>query len=606
MSTRAFAVFIVAFAARVIAIWRLGELPISRTPQLDSLEYLLWGSQIANGSLMWPEYPEHAPGYAIFLGAVLTLSAGSLTAVRVIQAVLASLSCVLTARIAARTLTPRAYIPAGVVQAIYAPFLYLDTALLAEPLFIFLVLVAIDIATRADDSTSRWIWAGVFIGAASVVRPTALVLIIALGIAGLRERKVRHPLLVLLFGAALIVAPVVVQNWRVTGVPLIQAYGGMNFYLGNTVTSDGAARARPGGEWDALEADASRAGTARNAQDRYFVGRTLDEISSAPGAYLRVVVNKLAWLTQNEELRDTHSWYFFREHMPLLQWLPGFGVVLAFAVIGVLRTRDLQQPRWLAWSFVLLSLTVIFLVVGLRYRAPLVPPLIAFAGAGIVLLHDVVRRREWRHLVVALIVVIATFYLSMQRTDPRSRNTAEEWAFTGLSLQKEGNHVAAEEAYRRAISFDARSAIAWDGLGLVLQLRGQTTAAREAFEQAVGINDRYALGWHHLALAHDQAGNTEAAIRAHRRALEIAPERTDAILAAGLTLHRAGRVDDAEPLLLKAAERGEGRAHFALALTAMSRNDVGKARHHAREAARLMPTYAPAQELLRAVHKSVP
>ena len=43
-----------------------------------------------------------------------------------------------------------------------------------------------------------------------------------------------RPLTTMMLGAALAIMPVVVQNWRVTGVPLIQAYGGLNLYLGNT------------------------------------------------------------------------------------------------------------------------------------------------------------------------------------------------------------------------------------------------------------------------------------------------------------------------------------------------------------------------------------
>ena len=49
----------------------------------------------------------------------------------------------------------------------------------------------------------------------------------------------------LLLATATLVGPVMLQNWSTSGVPFIQAHGGMNFYIGNTVTSDGAARARP-------------------------------------------------------------------------------------------------------------------------------------------------------------------------------------------------------------------------------------------------------------------------------------------------------------------------------------------------------------------------
>jgi 4-amino-4-deoxy-L-arabinose transferase-like glycosyltransferase len=583
-------VFAAALTARMAAIWWLGDLPIARTPQLDSREYLLWAERLASGELAWPAYPEHAPGYSLFLGAVLAVSGGSLVTARVVQALLASLSCVLTARLAARALTPKAYLPAGLLQAFYGPFLYLDTALLAEPLLVFWLLLSVDIGSRAQHKRASWFLSGVALGAACIVRPTALVVFPALALA-MQPRR-RQYLGALALGVALVAAPVVIQNWRVTGVPLIQAYGGMNFYLGNTTSGDGAARARPGGRWDTLEAEASRAGVLRNAQDRYFMGRALLEMSSAPMAYLRVLANKVVWLTQQEELRDTHSLYFFRQYFPILGWLPGFGIIFALAVVGFFMAPSARAPQWVIWPLALASLTVILLVVGLRYRAPLVPFVIAFAAAGLVHLVAVVTSGTVRNRVLALSVLVVMIALAHLRVDAESRNLSEEFALTGLSLHQERDAAGAEAAYREALARDPQSSFAWDGLGSVLEARGRHAEARDAFERAVSANDSYALGWYHVATTRDRDVVPTERVRVIR---------TDTILALGLTLHREGRLAEAAPYLQKAAARGEGRAHFALALTAMQQRDIAAARRHAAEAVRLLPSYPPAGELWRAV-----
>ena len=57
-----------AMGLRLAAINVLGPLPLSRSPQLDSREYLLWAQHLAERGFVWPEYPEHAPGYSFFLG----------------------------------------------------------------------------------------------------------------------------------------------------------------------------------------------------------------------------------------------------------------------------------------------------------------------------------------------------------------------------------------------------------------------------------------------------------------------------------------------------------------------------------------------------------
>lgn len=595
-------VFAAALALRVAAINWLGSVPLARSPQLDSLEYLLWAQHLSERGFVWPEYPEHAPGYSFFVGALLLVFDGSLSAVRFVQATLASIGCVLTARIAARTLTPKAYLPAGLLQATYAPLVYLDTTILAEPLLIFLLTWSLDVATAAGDRRDRWFLAGLLAGLASIVRPTGLVMLAAYAAIYVWDHRGKsttwRPLTTMLLGAVLAIAPVVLQNWRVTGMPLIQAYGGLNFYLGNTPTSDGGARARPGEQWDRLEGDASRFGTSRNDQDRYFVRKALGEIASDPLGYLWLLGNKAAWSLQNEELRDTHSYYFFRQAFPVLRWLPGFGVVLAIAMIALIFPSQFRSPRWIVVPLCALTLTLLFLVIGLRYRAPLVPLLCALAGGGFVLMVELVTARRWREVSIAGVVCLAAFGLAHVRSDAASRNLSEEWAFTGLALLGEGDLTGAEEAYRRALSLDSGSSYAHDGLGLVAQRRGRPSEAHTHFEHAVAVNAENALAWHHLGLTFEQSRDLKGAENAYRHSLAIAPERTDVVFALGNVLMLQGAMAEAETLLSKAASRGHPRAHLSLAIMSLQEKDTKRALPRAREAVKLMPTEGLAWEVL--------
>lgn len=519
-------IFAVALALRLVAVTTLGDLPISRTPQLDSAAYLSWARAILENWSYSPAYPEHGPGYPYFLAGILAI-VDSLTVVRVAQSIIGALGCVLIARVASRTLTPKAFVPAGLLQAAYGPLIYLETALLAEGLLIFLLIASLDVATAANGNRRRWLLAGAVLGAAIIVRPTAAILIPAYAFAVWQsQRKIDARLAAAMLGAALIVvAPVVIQNWRVSGAPVVQAYGGMNFYLGNRPTGNGMASARLGGEWDALEGLASRAGSARNNQDRYYVSRALDEIGERPGTYVKLVGSKILWALQDEELRDTHSYYFFEEAMPVLGWLPSFGVVLALAAAGL--AAPASNRAWPLASLVAIFVTVVFLVVGTRYRMPLVPPLVAFAGAGVAAVIDRLRSRDVKQAVASIAVIVAVWGAAEIRRDDRSRNLAEEWSFTGLSLLQEGKLEEAEAAYRTAIGRD-ESSFAWDGLGLVLQRRELRASAREALERAVRINPMNATAWLHLGLSYEFLGHSRAAIAAYQKALEITPQRAEA------------------------------------------------------------------------------
>ena len=235
---QALAIFAIALAVRFAAAWQLDDLALQRTHHLDALEYLNWAQRIVEQGFYWPPFPEHAPGYPFFLGGLLALFNGSLTAVRICQCVLGAIGCVMTARIASRTLSADAFLPAGLIQAAYGPLIYLDTAILSESLLVFLLIWSLDLATSASGRARRWLACGVVIGSACVVRPTSLAIIAAFAIVlvlthGWRQAQGWRLTGALLAGSLIFVAPVVIQNWRVSGVPMIQAYGGLNVYLGN-------------------------------------------------------------------------------------------------------------------------------------------------------------------------------------------------------------------------------------------------------------------------------------------------------------------------------------------------------------------------------------
>jgi Tfp pilus assembly protein PilF len=267
-------------------------------------------------------------------------------------------------------------------------------------------------------------------------------------------------------------------------------------------------------------------------------------------------------------------------------------------VVALIGWSRLTAPRWVLASLATLALTLLFLVVGLRYRAPLVPVLCALAGAGFVLMVEWISRRAWRHVVTAAVAGVISFVIAHARLDPVSRNVAEEWSFTGLALLGEGDLAGAEQAYQRGVTLDARSSFAHDGLGLVAQRRNQPADARIEFERAVSVNPDNALAWHHLGLTFEQSRDLKGAANAYRQSLAIAPERTDVVFALGNVLVLEGATSEAEPLLAKAASRGHARAYLSLAILSLQARDTNEALQRAREAVKYMPTDGIAWEVL--------
>jgi Tfp pilus assembly protein PilF len=210
------------------------------------------------------------------------------------------------------------------------------------------------------------------------------------------------------------------------------------------------------------------------------------------------------------------------------------------AAAGAIAARP-RDPAWLVAYAIAMLATVVLLVVGTRYRMPLVPAIIAVAGGGLSVIIDAVRSRRWRVVTPLAVVMMVAWAASEIRGDPASHNLAEEQALTGLSLLQEDKVEESEAAYRVAIEIDANSSFAWDGLGLALQRRRLRDEARNAFERAVQINPSNATAWVHLGLAFELLNNPAAALNAYRQALAIMPKRAEAIELYEAARRRYGR-----------------------------------------------------------------
>jgi tetratricopeptide (TPR) repeat protein len=170
--------------------------------------------------------------------------------------------------------------------------------------------------------------------------------------------------------------------------------------------------------------------------------------------------------------------------------------------------------------------------------------------------------------------------------DPRNRNTAEEWAFTGSSLITERRLSDAESAYRQALALDPQLGFAWDGLGLALLNGGRTAEAREAFDRAIAADADSARALYHLGLVHAREGRLQQAVDSYQRALALSPLDTEITLdLAGVKrkqateLGMAGRTREARDVMQSVVELTprNGDAWLDLCLLSLDLRDVGAA-----------------------------
>src|SRR5215470_14804207 len=300
-------IFVVAFALRLFHVWQIRRSPFFTVLLGDARGYDEWAQRIAAGDWIGHDVFYQAPLYPYFLALIFRLAGRSLMLVRVVQAAIGSCSCVLLALAARRLFSPRAGLVAGLMLAVYAPAIFFDGLLQKSVLDVFFVCLALWLIAEITKRSWSWAWLGlgVVVGGLSLTRENALViLVVILGWAILRFDA--RPALVFAVGATVVLLPVAVRNSVVGGgFYLTTSQSGPNFFIGNHHGADGTyqslryGRGAPEYErQDAAEIAERAIGRPLTPSEvsGYWSDQALDFIQSEPGAWVRLMVRKVALL----------------------------------------------------------------------------------------------------------------------------------------------------------------------------------------------------------------------------------------------------------------------------------------------------------------------
>jgi 4-amino-4-deoxy-L-arabinose transferase-like glycosyltransferase len=347
------------------------------------------------------------PGFPFFLGAVYAVTGDSQTAGRVAQAVLGALAVLLIALVARELFGARVALVAGVMAAVFPPFVLNGITLLSEPLFVVLELSAVLAVLRARRPGAGVGWvvaAGALCGLAFLTRANALALVLVLALA-LREpgslrsiRAWRAPAL-LVVCAALVVAPWTIRNAVEFGrfIPVSTQDG---FTLAGTYNATSEARDAiwiPANIDPAMRAllDQSRDldEAALNARLRSAAREfALDHAGYVPSVAwhnLRRLVNlggtRYERIVAGQEYGLGHDW------ARLMVWstIP----LLILAAAGAFTAAARRAPLWV-WALPVLFATTVFVLATNRHRAAIDPFLLMLAALAVVPLYERVRRRS--------------------------------------------------------------------------------------------------------------------------------------------------------------------------------------------------------------------
>lgn len=607
---------------RLVHAVSLSGSPIAGILVGDAKSYDAWARALAGGDWLGTEVFYQAPLYPYFLGFVYALFEPSPAAARLAQALLGTAGCALLALAGRAWFGPREGIAAGAFAAVYAPAIFFDGLIQKSALDFVLASALLWTLGRARGGTGL-AWpavSGAVLGAFSLTRENALLLTpwIALWFLlprGFTKRGIsfaRASVFAAAFVALLL--PVGIRNAVVGGEFLLTTMqSGPNFWIGNNPEATGRyVPLRPGREVpeyervDAVSIAEGATGRTMGAREvsAWWRARALEWIGDHPLDWLRLTGRKLLLIWNRVELPDTESLELHADHSTVLRalsLLPPFGLVVPLAFAGIALTRRRWHDLWPLYGLlaVFTGAVALFFVFA-RYRFPLVPVLLLFAGVALVEGIDAFRTKARREIAIAAAAAATAAVLVwapvVPTTDPRpldwanlgsARADAGRWDEAlvwlqraasavpgeprvrydlGRALAATGRPAEAESEYRAALALDAAHVAARSSLGVLLAGRGDLAGARAAFEEVLRRDRDSSQSWNNMANLDMLEGRPVEAAKGYREALARDPTWIEARVNLAAALLEAGSVDEAigelRTILDRQPDREDARALF--------------------------------------------
>ncbi|HET7394019.1 MAG TPA: tetratricopeptide repeat protein [Candidatus Binatia bacterium] len=618
-------IFTVAFILRLFYLFQIDTIPLFEHLAGDARTYYEWGRRIAAGEWLGAGVFYQAPLYPYFLGILQFFFGETLWLVRLIQITLGALSCSLIFLIGQQLFSRQAGMISGFILASYGPALFFDGLIEKSILDLFLLTVILFLIFSAGGEANRakWLGIGAVLGLLALSRENALILVpvvpcwIALSSAPvLRTTRLRR--IGLFFaGLTLVLLPVGLRNLSVGGeFKLTTSQLGPNFFIGNNPAADGTYNSVRDiiGEPQLEGPDARR--LAERALQRsvspgevssYWLGKSFEYIKTQPWDWLRLLAKKWMLLWNAREIEDSDDFYIYRQWSSLLGVLGRlnhFGLLAPLAAVGLLVSLREWRRLWLLYLMLLaLAASVaVFYVFG-RYRFPLVPFLVLFAGAGSVQIVSFYKHRRWNPLFGALAVFCACAIFTNWPLLEYSRPGAAGYNNLSNAYYKQGRVEEAIQTALKAIEVEPNYGIAHYNIGNIYAGQGQFALAQRHFEEALRIYPNYAEVHSNLGQLLSERDNLHAGIEHFRRAIALDPALFRAHLNLGVALAKHGQIDEADGPLREAArlnpQSAETRFYLGSVYAAQNRFDL--AAESFKEALKIEANFAAAHESLARV-----
>ncbi|NQS99084.1 MAG: tetratricopeptide repeat protein [candidate division Zixibacteria bacterium] len=547
-----FIIFLTAYLLRLAYIIEISDRPYFTAPAVDAEYHDDWAQEIAEGDLSRGEPFFRAPLYPFLLGAIYAVFGYDYRIyfiIRVIQALIGSLTCVLIYLLGKKLFSKRVGIIAGFAAAFTGIFIYFEAELLIPVILLPLDLGMILLLLKAREGGRNLYWwlSGLLFGLSAIARPNIIIIAPLVIFLVLQDKKIKRAcgrIGFISLGFIIPLIPVTYHNIHQGEFVLIATQGGVNFYIGNNPQSDGATAEFPGlgNIWryidatDAAELEAGKELTASEVSQFYYA-KGFKFIAAEPFKWLKLMAVKTLLYFGGVEISNNKNIYFAAKDSILLTILLepiGFRVFAPLGVLGlILFYRRNAGNQFVFWFVILYSASVIMFFITTRYRLPIIPFLIIFTIAAVEWFIARIRAGDYRELInpsivlAGLFIVVNINWLNVQKISPVYSHFS-----LGNAYSKQGQTDLAEKEYLTALAADPHYPQVHLNLGVIYYDRGDYHTAEQEFYKEIEINHGFesAYAFNNIGNIRVRQNKLEEALHFYQIALDIYPNYPDGIV----------------------------------------------------------------------------
>ncbi len=545
---------IIAFLLRLLYIHELHLSPFSN-PATSGLDVSIYDTQaqaISKG-MSEDEVFYAMPLYPYLVGFIYFLFGHNLYIVRFFQIVIGTLNLFLIYIIGKRLFdkngtsgwADRALL-ALVLSCLYGVFIFYEGLLVPTTLLLFLDLIAIVLLINDNLTKGRVFIAGLLIGLGSLCQGSNILFGLLLFIWFLiifkfnRRKVIVHSAL---FCAAMlaVILPVTVRNFLVGGdlVP-ITAHGGINFYIGNNPDATGTFNPPDGMSSDAegLLMDSKRMAEEAMGEklkpsqvSRFWYSKGLEFIRKEPVKYLSLLCRKALLFLNGKEVSDVEDFEFHRMFFPKIYQVTflDFRIIGPLGLLGLgLSFRHRRREFAPVWLFLIsfMASSILFFV-NSRYRFPVVPVFILFAGYALWWGRDAAKEKRFKDLFIGVFILLCLSVLMNLRLF--TQNFATSYYGIAIYYTDKLEYDKALKEYEKVLRLEPQMPGVHNNIGNIYYEKGDREKAIREYKEEIRLFPGHAKrAYYNLGTIYLESGKYEEAKMYLSNALNIDPDYKEA------------------------------------------------------------------------------